>query len=65
MRQYKREKLRRNHRKMKGYDWATALGPVLILEKLSSAEESQVGRPENRCSGCFDSLHTLVSNTGF
>jgi len=50
---------------MKGYDWATALGPALILEKLSSAEESQVGRPENRCSGCFDSLHTLVSNTGF
>ena len=37
---YKREKLRRNHWKIKGYDWARALGPVLMLEKLSSAGES-------------------------
>ena len=38
--------------KKKGYDQARALGPVLILEKLSSAGETQAGRPENGCRGC-------------
>jgi len=37
---------------------------VLILEKLSSAGESKVGRPENRHGGCFDTAPHM-SNTGF
>ncbi|ROJ70171.1 hypothetical protein DPX16_13892 [Anabarilius grahami] len=39
---------------------ASGLGPTFILEKLSSAGESYVGRPENRRGGCFDSFSSLM-----
>jgi len=38
-RHYKREKVRGTSWEKKGYDQARALGPVLVLEKLSSAGE--------------------------
>jgi len=44
-----------------GYVQTRALRPVLILEKLSSAGETQVGRPENGCRGCVVSGFCCVS----
>jgi len=45
-RHYKRKKLRGISLEKMGYDQARALGPALILEKLSSAGETEEGRPE-------------------
>jgi len=49
---------------MKGYNQAIVLRPVLILEKLSSAGETEVGRPEKRKQGCVVSA-SHGSNIGF
>jgi len=48
----KRKGLRIITRKRRVYDQASALGPVLILEKLSSTGETLSGRPANGYRGC-------------
>jgi len=53
--QYKRAQ--NNITGMKVYDWASALGPVLILEKLSSTGESYAAGLKTDAEGAFNSTY--------